>query len=218
MSSQVRVVPSILSADLTRLGEQVREAAEAGADRIQVDVMDGHFVPNLTFGPDVVRAVRRAAPGLPIEAHLMVERPEQFVHQFAEAGADYVLVQVESTYSLYRTVRLVAEAGARPGVALNPATPVEAIRELVPYVCMVLVMTVEPGFGGQRFVTTSPDKIRRVRELAPGLDIEVDGGIDAETAPAVVAAGASLLVAGSSVFGYPGGVAAGIAALRDAVD
>jgi ribulose-phosphate 3-epimerase len=217
MPSRVRIVPSILSADLTRLGDQVREAVEAGADRIQVDVMDGHFVPNLTFGPDVVRAVRRCAPGLPIEAHLMVERPEQYVHQFVEAGADYVLAQVESTHSMYRTVHLIAEAGAQAGAVLNPATPVEAVRELVPYVSLVLVMTVEPGFGGQRFIESSPDKIRRVRDLAPHLDIEVDGGIDAVTAPLVAAAGATLLVAGSSVYGHPEGVAAGVRALRDAV-
>ncbi len=214
----VQVVPSILSADLTRLGEQVREAVAAGADRIQVDVMDGHFVPNLTFGPGVVSAVRRAAPALPIEAHLMVERPEQFVPAFAEAGADYILVQVESTPSLYRTVHAIAEAGCRAGLVLNPATPVETLRELVPYVCMVNVMTVEPGFGGQRFIVTSPDKIRRVRDLAPDLDVEVDGGIDERTAPLVVDAGASLLVAGSSVFEHPAGVAAGIRALRDSVD
>ncbi len=213
----IQVVPSILSADLSRLGEQVREAMAAGADRIQVDVMDGHFVPNLTFGPAIVEAVRRVAPGLPIEAHLMVERPEQFVQPFARAGADYILVQVESTHSLYRTVHAIAEAGCTAGLVLNPGTPVETLRELVPYVALVNVMTVEPGFGGQEFIATSPDKIRRVRDLAPGLDIEVDGGIDAETAPLVVAAGASLLVAGSSVYGYPGGVAAGIRALRDAV-
>jgi ribulose-phosphate 3-epimerase len=212
-----KVVPSILSADLARLGEQVQEAWSAGADRIQVDVMDGHFVPNLTFGPAVVEAVRRAAPGLPIEAHLMVERPELFVHAFATAGADYILVQVESTYSLYRTVQAIAEAGAQAGLVLNPATPVETLRELVPYVCMVNVMTVEPGFGGQEFIATSPAKIRRVHDLAPQLEIEVDGGIDTETAPLAVAAGASLLVAGSSVFDHPGGVAAGIRALRDAV-
>jgi len=213
----IRVVPSILSADLTRLGEQVREAVAAGADRIQVDVMDGHFVPNLTFGPGVVEAVRRAAPSIPIEAHLMVERPEQFVRDFAAAGADYVLVQVESTYSLYRTVHAIAEAGSRPGLVLNPATPVETLRELVPYVEMVNVMTVEPGFGGQRFIATSPEKIRRVRELAPRLEIEVDGGIDEHTAPLVAEAGATLLVAGSSVFGHPGGVEAGIRALRESV-
>jgi len=213
----VQVVPSILSADLTRLGDQVCEAVAAGADRIQVDVMDGHFVPNLTFGPGIVAAVRTAAPSIPIEAHLMVERPEQFVGAFADAGADYVLVQVESSYSLYRAVQAIVEAGCRAGLVLNPATPVESLRELLPFVDLVNVMTVEPGFGGQPFIASSPDKVRRVRELAPDLDIEVDGGIDERTAPLVVAAGARLLVAGSSVFGHPGGVAAGIRALRDSV-
>lgn len=213
----VQVVASILSADLARLGDQVREAVAAGADRIQVDVMDGHFVPNLTFGPGMVAAVRSVAPEIPIEAHLMVERPEQFVRAFADAGADYILVQVESSYALYRTVHAIAEAGCRPGLVLNPATPVETLRELVPYVRMINVMTVEPGFRGQRFIVTSPDKIRRVRQLAPDLDIEVDGGIDERTAPLVVEAGASLLVAGSAVFDHPDGVAAGIRALRDSV-
>jgi ribulose-phosphate 3-epimerase len=213
----IQVVPSILSADLTRLGEQVREAQEAGADRIQVDVMDGHFVPNLTFGPDTVAAVKRAAPGLPIEAHLMVEGPEQFVAAFARAGADYILVQVESTYSLYRTIQSISEAGCKPGLVLNPATPVDSLSEVWRFVSMVNVMTVEPGFGGQHFIPSSPEKIRRVCELAPGLEVEVDGGIDAQTAPEAVAAGATLLVAGSSVFGHPDGVAAGIKALREAV-
>jgi ribulose-phosphate 3-epimerase len=213
----VQVVPSILSADLTRLGDQVREAVAAGADRIQVDVMDGHFVPNLTFGPGVVAAVRSVAPDIPIEAHLMVERPEQFVAAFAEAGASHILVQVESTYSLYRAVHAIAEAGCAAGLVLNPATSAETLRELAPYVTMVNVMTVEPGFGGQAFISGSPDKIRRVREVAPHLEIEVDGGIDARTAPLVAAAGATLLVAGSSVFAHPEGVAAGIRALRDAV-
>ena len=213
----IRVVPSILSADLARLGEQVQEAEAAGADRIQVDVMDGHFVPNLTFGPAVVKAVKRSAPRLPVEVHLMVERPEQYIEMFAGAGADYILVQVESTYSLWRTVSSIAEAGARPGLVLNPATPVDTLRELAGEVSMVNVMTVEPGFGGQRFIASSPDKIRRVRDLAPGLDIEVDGGIDARTAPLAVEAGATLLVAGSSVFGHADGVAAGVRALREAV-
>src|SRR2546427_2276650 len=214
--SQIRIVPSILSADLGRLGEQVREAVEAGADRIQVDVMDGHFVPNLTFGPDVVAAVKRSAAGIPVEAHLMVERPERFVSAFAAAGADYVIAQVESTYSLHRTMVAIADAGCRPAVALNPATPVEALRELVPVVSMILVMTVEPGFGGQHFIETTLDKIRRVRDLAPGLDIEVDGGIDVRTAPLAVAAGGTLLVAGAAVYGRPEGVGASIRALREA--
>lgn len=213
----IRVVPSVLSADLTRLGEQVREAETGGADRVQVDVMDGHFVPNLTFGPDVVAAVRRAAARLPIEVHLMVERPERYVEMFAAAGADYILVQVESTYSLWRTVTSIAKAGVHPGLVLNPATPVESLREIAGQASMINVMTVEPGFGGQRFIESSPQKIRRVREVVPGVDIEVDGGIDARTAPLVAEAGATLLVAGSSVYGHPEGVAAGIRALREAV-
>jgi ribulose-phosphate 3-epimerase len=210
------IVPSILSADFNRLGEQVREAVAAGADRIQVDVMDGHFVPNLSMGPQFVTAVKRAAD-IVVEAHLMVERPELFVAMFVNAGADVVIVQVEATYSLYRVLQSITEAGARAAVALNPATPVESLREIVPYVSEINVMTVEPGFGGQRFIETSPSKIERVRELAPDVEIEVDGGIDPETAPLCVAAGASVLVAGSSVFGHPDGPAAGIAALRAAL-
>ena len=213
----IEVVPSILSADAGRLAEQVREAEAAGADRIQVDVMDGHFVPNLTFGPLVVEAVRRATK-LPIEAHLMIERPELFLEAFVKAGATLIEVQVEATTSLYRTVQTIRELGAKPGVAINPATPVEDLREILPYVDLVNVMTVEPGFGGQKFIPGSPEKIRRVRSLSADVEIEVDGGIDARTAPPVVAAGATVLVAGSSVFGYKGGIAAGIKAIRDAFD
>ena len=213
---RIEIVPSILSADVTRLGDQVREAVAAGADRIQVDVMDGHFVPNLTFGPLVVEAVRKVTD-LPIEAHLMVERPELFIEPFAKAGASLIEVQVEATTSLYRTVQSIKEFGALAGVAINPATPVEALREILPYISLVNVMTVEPGFGGQKFIVYSPDKIRRLRVLAPEMEIEVDGGIDAQTAPLVVKAGATVLVAGSSVFGHKSGIAAGIAAIRKAV-
>ncbi len=212
---RTEIVPSILSADAGRLAEQVKEAEEAGADRIQVDVMDGQFVPNLTFGPRVVEAVR-AATSLPIEAHLMVFRPELFLEAFAKSGATLIEVQVESTTSLYRAVDEIKKLGARAGVAINPATPVEALRDIVSYIDLVNVMTVEPGFGGQRFIATSPDKIRRVRELGAGFEIEVDGGIDASTAPLVVAAGATVLVAGNSVYGNRAGVAAGIKAIRDA--
>jgi len=148
--------------------------------------MDGHFVPNLTFGPATVAAVR-GATNLPIEAHLMVERPELFVERFAEAGADYVIVHAEATYTLFRTLTLIEKAGARPGVALSPATPFEAAREVLADVVMALVMTVEPGFGGQSFIASMTGKVRSLREAAPDLDIEVDGGIDARTVPAVVA-------------------------------
>jgi len=213
---KIEVVPSILSADVTRLAEQVLEAVAAGADRIQVDVMDGHFVPNLTFGPLVVEAVCNVT-ALPVEAHLMVERPDQFIEAFAKAGASLIEVQVEATTSLYRTVQSIKEFGALAGVAINPATPVEALREILPYISLVNVMTVEPGFGGQKFIVHSPDKIRRLRVLAPEMEIEVDGGIDAQTAPLVVKAGATVLVAGSSVFGHKSGIAAGIAAIRKAV-
>ena len=214
---KIEIVPSILSADVGRLAEQVREAESAGADRIQVDVMDGHFVPNLTFGPLVVEAVR-SVTRLPVEAHLMIERPELFLEAFAKAGATLIEVQVEATTSLYRTVQAIKELGAKAGVAINPATSVEALREILPYIDLVNVMTVEPGFGGQKFIPHSPEKIRRVRALSSEVEIEVDGGIDARTAPLVVRAGASVLVAGNSVYGYKGGVAAGIKAIRDAVD
>jgi ribulose-phosphate 3-epimerase len=214
--SQIDIVPSILSADIGRLNDQVAEAVAAGADRIQVDVMDGHFVPNLTFGPAVVEAVARVT-ALPIEAHLMIDNPEQFIEAFAKSGATLIEVQVESTTSLYRTVQSIKEFGASAGVAINPATSLEALREILSYISLVNVMTVEPGFGGQKFIVHSPEKIKRLRAMAPDVEIEVDGGIDAQTAPLVVKAGATVLVAGSSVFGFKNGIEAGIRALRLAV-
>jgi ribulose-phosphate 3-epimerase len=199
------------------LAEQVKEAEAAGADRVQVDVMDGHFVPNLTFGPLIVEAVRRATK-LPIEVHLMIERPELFIEAFAKAGASLIQVQVEATTSLYRTVQSIKELGVKAGVAINPATPLEDLREILPYIDQVNVMTVEPGFGGQKFITRSPEKISRLRAMDPQLEIEVDGGIDAKTAPLAVSAGATVLVAGNSVFGFKQGIAAGIKAIRQALD
>jgi len=213
---KIEIAPSILSADFARLGEQVAEVEAAGAGRIHIDIMDGHFVPNLTMGPAIVAAVRRVTR-LPLEAHLMVERPEQFVEAFARAGADVIEVQPESTYQLYRVVTHIRELGKRPCVAFNPATPVEALVEVLPYVDQVNVMTVEPGFGGQAFIPSSPAKIRRVRELAPELDVEVDGGVDESTCRTVTEAGANVLVAGSFVFGHPGGPGAGVRALREAL-
>ncbi len=215
--NRIEIVPSVLAADAGRLAEQVKEAEAAGADRIQVDVMDGHFVPNLTFGPLVVEAVRRATK-LPIEAHLMVERPELFLEAFVKAGATLIEVQVEATPSLYRTVQSIKELGAKAGVAINPATPIEDLREILPYIDLVNVMTVEPGFGGQKFIARSTEKISRLRAMAPAMEIEVDGGIDARTAPLVVGAGATVLVAGSSVFGFKLGVAAGMKAIRQALE
>src|SRR5205085_12180664 len=214
---KVEIVPSILSADVGRLTEQVKEAEAAGADRIQVDVMDGHFVPNLTFGPLVVEAVRRAT-SLPVEAHLMVERPEQFLEAFAKAGATLIEVQVEATTSLYRTVQTIKELGARAGVAINPATPVDALREILPYIDLSNVMTVEPGFGGQKFIPHSPEKVRRVRALSSEVEIEVDGGIDARTAPLVVKAGATVLLPGTRCMGYRAGSPAGSRGTGDPLD
>ena len=213
---RIEVVPSILSADIGRLAEQVKEAEAAGADRIQVDIMDGHFVPNLTFGPLVVEAVRRATK-LPIEAHLMIEQPELFLEAFVKAGATLIEVQVEATTSLYRTVQTIKELGAKAGVAINPATPLEDLKEILPYLDLVNVMTVEPGFGGQKFITRSTEKISRLRAMVPEMEIEVDGGIDARTAKLVVSAGATVLVAGNSVFANKQGIAAGIKAIRQAI-
>jgi len=216
MTRRIELAPSILSADLARLGEQVEEVAGAGADRIHIDIMDGHFVPNLTMGPAIVAAVRRVTD-LPLEVHLMVERPEQYLEAFASAGADVIEVQPESTYQFYRALTRIRELGKRACIAFNPATSVEALTETLAYADQVNVMTVEPGFGGQKFIPSSPAKIRRVRELAPDLDIEVDGGVDATTCRIVTEAGANVLVAGSFVFGHADGAAAGVRALRDAL-
>jgi ribulose-phosphate 3-epimerase len=216
----VKIAPSILSADFARLGEQVREAEAAGADWIHVDVMDGHFVPNLTMGPAIAGAIG-GVTDLPIDAHLMVEAPDRFLEAFAEAGVTSLTVHVEACPHLHRTVQRIRELGMRPGVALNPATAVESIVEILPVVDLVLVMSVNPGFGGQLFIQQSVGKIGRVRSLLSkagleGVEIQVDGGIDATTAPLVVAAGATVLVAGSAIFRRGEEVTASLRRIRDA--
>ncbi len=199
----IKLAPSILAADFTRLGEQVKQADAAGADYIHVDVMDGHFVPNITMGPLVVAAIRPVTR-LPLDVHLMIESPEKYVADFAQAGADNITVHQEACAHLHRVVEQIKEAGKRAGVAINPATPIETLEEILPFVDLVLVMTVNPGFGNQSFIETMPQKITVMRKMIDdrGLsaELEVDGGINAETAPIVVDAGARVLVAGTAVF------------------
>ena len=216
----IKLAPSILAADFARLGEQVREAEAAGADRIHVDVMDGHFVPNLSMGPVVVKALRPVTR-LPLEVHLMIEEPDRFLDAFAQAGADSLLVHVEDAPNLHRTVQHIKHLGKKAGVVLNPATPAVMLAEILPDVDLVLAMTVNPGFGGQQFIPGTLGKIGRLRQMIdearPGADLEVDGGIDAETAPLAVEAGARVLVAGSAIFATDGGVTAAMNRLRDAL-
>jgi ribulose-phosphate 3-epimerase len=216
----VRLAPSILAADFTRLGDQVREAEAAGASRIHVDVMDGHFVPNISMGPLVVEALRRVTR-LPIETHLMVSEPDRYLDAFARAGASSLLVQVEGSRHLHRTIQSIRDLGLPAGVVLNPATSVWMIEEVLDMVDLVLVMTVNPGFGGQKYLAETEGKIRTLRRLLDqrerAVELEVDGGITPASAPRAVAAGARVLVAGSSVFGHAGGVAAGMTALLDSV-
>ncbi|MDR5683030.1 MAG: ribulose-phosphate 3-epimerase [Armatimonadota bacterium] len=215
----IRIAPSILSADFGRLREQVAEAEAGGADWIHVDVMDGRFVPNLTIGPAVVEAVR-AATRLPLDVHLMVEEPDGLVPAFCEVGADRISVHVEACVHLQRSLARIRELGAVPGVALNPHTPPEAVKWVLGDVGTVLVMTVNPGFGGQAFLPAMTDKIRRFARLRArlglGFEIEVDGGIETATARLAVGGGATVLVAGQSVYRHPDGVAAGISAIRRA--
>jgi len=217
----VKIAPSILSADFARLGEGVAAAEAAGAEWIHVDCMDGHFVPNLTIGPPVVKALRRVTE-LPLDVHLMIERPDALLEAFADAGADILTVHQEATVHLHRTLQRIRDLGMKAGVSINPGTPVAALDEVLPYVDLVLIMSVNPGFGGQRFIPTSTGKVAAVRQALDargigGVELEVDGGIAPDTAPEVVAAGATVVVAGAAVFGGSGDVAANLAALRAAV-
>ena len=213
------VVPSVLSADLGRLAEQVQAAEAGGADRLQIDVMDGQFVSNITFGPLVVEAVRKHCQ-LPLEIHLMVVEPERHLADFAGAGGDILIVHQEVSPHLHRTIEQIRRLGKKAGVAINPATPLAMLQEILGDVDQVLCMTVDPGFGGQPFITSMLPKIARLRAMIgqhqATCDLEVDGGIQSETAAEVVRAGANLLVAGTSTFGAEDGVAAGIARLRAA--
>jgi ribulose-phosphate 3-epimerase len=215
----VRLAPSILAADFARLGEQIADAERAGADRIHIDVMDGHFVPNLSMGPAVVQSVRRVTH-LPLETHLMVSDPDAFLEAFAEAGSDSLLVHWEGNANLHRTVQRIKALGKRAGVVINPATPASVLEEILVDVEQVLVMTVNPGFGHQHFIHTTLPKIGRVRRMVEQLDrrcdVEVDGGIDATTAPLVIDAGADVLVAGSAIFNDAESVAAAMKRLANA--
>ena len=215
------IAPSILSADFGNLARDVQAVEAAGADWIHVDVMDGHFVPTITFGPLVADAVRKATT-LPVDVHLMIESPERYLEDFVRAGADRITVHQETCPHLHRTLQQIRDLGALPGVALNPSTPVSTLQDIFPYVELVLVMTVNPGFGGQSFIPGSKEKIRATRELLRregrgDVLIQVDGGVGPGTGPVVVQAGADVLVAGSAVFGHPGGAAEGIRTLRSSI-
>ena len=201
----VKIAPSILAADFTRLGEEIAKVEAAGADMLHVDVMDGHFVPNLTIGPPVVKAIK-AVTSLPLDVHLMVEQPDGLLPDFIDAGSDNLTVHVEACRHLHRTVQSIKDAGVRASVVLNPATSLHALDEILPDVHMVLLMSVNPGFGGQRFLPSTLDKIRQLRaqitERRLPVAIEVDGGVKADNAAEICAAGADVLVAGTAIFGH----------------
>jgi ribulose-phosphate 3-epimerase len=215
----IKLAPSILSADFTRLGEQIAEVTRAGADYIHVDVMDGHFVPNITIGAPVVASIRPVT-SLPLDVHLMIEHPERYISEFVQAGADIITVHVEASPHLRSTIRLIKERGVKAGVSVNPPTPLSAVEEFLPHVDLILIMSVNPGFGGQSFIPETLPRIANMRKILDdrGLsaELEVDGGITADNAPDIVKAGANVLVAGNSVFRAKEGIGRALRRLREA--
>ena len=219
-NNRVKLAPSILSADFARLVEQVAEATSAGADYIHIDVMDGHFVPNISIGIPIVASLRPRT-NLPLDVHLMIQHPEQYVSQFADSGADIITVHVEACSSLHRLIHSIKELNVKAGIALNPATTLTSIEEILPYVDLVLIMSVEPGYGGQSFIQSSLDKISRLRKILDNkklnAELEVDGGITVDNAPGIVKAGANVLAIGSSIFNAKKGISQTMQLFRKAV-
>ena len=216
----MKIAPSILSCDFSRLADEIQTVESGGADWIHVDVMDGHFVPNITIGP-IITAGARKVTDLPIDVHLMIEQPDRYLEAFVDAGADWLTVHAEACTHLHRTVQRIRELGARAGVAINPATPLASLTDVVPYIDLLLVMSVNPGFGGQSYISASTTKVRDARtlldEMGSTAELEVDGGVDAGNVGELQAAGASVVVAGSAVYGHVDGAAAGVRLIRDAL-